>query len=179
MRKRSPISSRTRAAGLVVGLTLLASGTVASAATPATPPSPTLAAPGEAILEGRLLAPCCWTQTLDVHESELATSLRGEIRARISAGETAGAVEEDLVDRYTDRIRAVPKGGDVRLAIPIVGGLAILGGALGLVLLLARWTRRAKSESLTESETETESSGGPLRRDGYDDDIDAALQDLE
>ena len=27
-------------------------------------------APGEARLEARLMAPCCWTQTLDMHESE-------------------------------------------------------------------------------------------------------------
>ena len=33
------------------------------------------AAPGEAIVEERLLAPCCYMQTLDVHESPLATVL--------------------------------------------------------------------------------------------------------
>jgi cytochrome c-type biogenesis protein CcmH len=32
-------------------------------------------------LELRLLAPCCWVQTLDVHESELATALRSEMGA--------------------------------------------------------------------------------------------------
>ena len=34
---------------------------------------------GEVTLERRLFAPCCWSQTLDVHESELASSLRREI----------------------------------------------------------------------------------------------------
>src|SRR5262245_9645491 len=49
--------------------------------------------PGAARLEGRLLAPCCWIQTLDVHGSEVAVGLRTEIRHRLRAGESAGAIE--------------------------------------------------------------------------------------
>ena len=50
-------------------------------------------APGERALEGRLLAPCCYQGTLDVHESESAAALRMRIRGRLHAGETVEAVE--------------------------------------------------------------------------------------
>ena len=100
------------------------------------------AAPGEAILEGRLIAPCCWTQTLDMHESPIATELRAEIRERLGHGENADTIEDDLAARYGERIRAVPKGRDPRATISIGGGLVMLVSAAGLLWLVRRWTQR-------------------------------------
>ena len=154
-------------AAAAIGLFVLASPVGAHAFQPEG-----VAAPGEAILEGRLLAPCCWTQTLDMHESELATSLRHEIRHRLSSGEAATAIEDDFAGRYGERIRAVPKGGDVRVAVPITAGLlAVICGA-GLVFLVLRWTRRG-SASLERAPERS------ARRDAYDDRIDDALRDLD
>ncbi len=48
------------------------------------------------LVEEHLLAPCCWNQTLDIHESPLATELRSEIRRRVDEGEAAQAIEDDL-----------------------------------------------------------------------------------
>lgn len=59
-------------------------------------------------LESRLLAPCCYKQTLDVHSSELANAVRSEVRARMKDGASATEVEAELVARYGERIRAVP-----------------------------------------------------------------------
>ncbi|MFN9942632.1 MAG: cytochrome c-type biogenesis protein CcmH, partial [bacterium] len=67
-------------------------------------------------VQRRLLAPCCWNQTLDIHESELATALRAEISDRIRRGEHGDAVERDMVARYGERVRATPRGRD-----PLVG----------------------------------------------------------
>lgn len=50
-------------------------------------------------IQARLRAPCCWVQTLDVHESELATNLRAEIHARLQRGEKSRTIEDDLVAR--------------------------------------------------------------------------------
>ena len=41
---------------------------------------------GASRLEGRIMAPCCWTQTIDIHGSEPAYELRREIRKRLKAG---------------------------------------------------------------------------------------------
>ncbi|MCC6877906.1 MAG: cytochrome c-type biogenesis protein CcmH [Sandaracinaceae bacterium] len=92
-------------------------------------------------LSERLIAPCCWNETLDTHASPLATELRQEIRARLAAGQSEAAIEQDLVTRYGERIRAVPREGEpMAIAIFIAGGLALIG----LVLLGLRWSRASR-----------------------------------
>lgn len=93
----------------------------------------------EHALEERVLAPCCWRQPLRDHESELASSLRAEISARLQAGEPAAAIEDDLVRRYGERIRALPASGDPRWIM--VAAVAALAG-MGLYAL-SRLVRRS------------------------------------
>ncbi len=117
--------------------------------------------PGAERLEGRLLAPCCWAQTLDIHGSEIANSLRREIRARLKAGENPEAIERSLVARYGERIRAVPD----RVPLDRMGefgwvGVAVAAGFLAYVLL--QWRKRG-----TSSYIETDPRGpnfGPSER---------------
>jgi cytochrome c-type biogenesis protein CcmH/NrfF len=92
-------------------------------------------------LETRLFAPCCYIQTLDVHESELADQLRGEIERRLGAGEAALAIEDDLVVRYGEKIRAVPRDSDPRADIPLIVGIALGIGLLVLAGFALRWQR--------------------------------------
>lgn len=103
-------------------------------------------------LEGRLLAPCCYLQTLDIHESDSARDLRAEIVARVAAGESTDTIEESFVERYGERVRAVPKGSTARGGITIVlGSLAALS-LVGLVIAARKWTSGGSSpERLRES----------------------------
>lgn len=127
-------------------------------------------------VEGRLLAPCCYQQTLDIHESELATALRVEIDGRVARGESATAIEEDMVARYGERVRAVPKGAEPRGAITLVGGLAVLASFLGLLGLVRRWSRRASKESLEPAPTRASSRTTDVALDQR---IDADLRALD
>lgn len=99
-------------------------------------------APGEQALEARLLAPCCWTTTLDIHESEIATSLRNEIHARLLAGESAQVIEDDFAARFGEKVRAVPRGKDPRASGSVVLGVAMLLAGLGLVFMVRSWATR-------------------------------------
>src|SRR5881394_2020769 len=63
---------------------------------------------GAGRLEGRIMAPCCWNQTIDIHGSEAAYELRREIRKRLKAGESPDTNEPSLVTRFGPRILAVP-----------------------------------------------------------------------
>lgn len=93
-------------------------------------------------LEERLMAPCCWTQTLDAHDSPEARALRDEIDHRLAGGEPVSAIEGDLVARYGERIRAVPRAGFLdAIGLGVLGVLA--ASAIGLVALGRRWVRRA------------------------------------
>jgi cytochrome c-type biogenesis protein CcmH len=94
-------------------------------------------------IEQRLIAPCCWTQTLDVHESELSTELRLEIRDRLARGETPVQIEDQLAARFGERIRAVPPGGDPRSLLPIAVGVGMVLSLFGLLGVVRRGRRRA------------------------------------
>lgn len=128
----------------------------------------------ETVVESSLLAPCCWQQTLDVHESPMATALREEVRARLRAGEGPQAIEDDFAARFGERVRAVPRGRDPKLALGVasLAMLALVGLAL-VLLVLRRWTRVAG----LDSEGVTEASA--LRSDSYDDRIDEELKALD
>jgi len=92
-------------------------------------------------LEQRLLAPCCWRQSLADHESPVATALRTEIRERLARRETPAAIEDDLVQRYGDKIRALPEGSDPRWIVGTIASGAVLLALVGLGWFVRR--RRA------------------------------------
>lgn len=130
---------------------------------------------GEKTLEGRLLAPCCWTQTLDIHESPLSTTLRLEIRRRLMAGEEATAIENDLVARYGERIRAVPKGGSLT-GMGVWLSIAVALSGVGVALVVVRWSRRGRRDEGAEERVEGKAAAG--KRDTWDERIDGELHDL-
>src|SRR5258706_5187557 len=99
--------------------------------------------PGATVLEGQLLAPCCWDssrQTLDIHGSPIANELRREIRARLRAGETPDAVEADLVRRYTTKILAVPPDSPLPEMGKVLLVLMVGAGAFAATRV-AKWRR--------------------------------------
>jgi cytochrome c-type biogenesis protein CcmH/NrfF len=89
-------------------------------------------------LEKAVLAPCCYTETVGQHQSEIAVRMRVEIAKWVERGRT----DEDILDTYAKRYGAkvlvdpntIPKGWT--LLVPwAVAGL----GALGAALMLWRW----------------------------------------
>lgn len=159
---------------LAVALCLLAApaggGEVHRAAPPDQAVSFSEYVPGASVLEGRIRAPCCWNQTLDIHGSEVSNALRREIRRRLTAGETVDAIQADLVKRYGERILATPPGSPM-LLWSVVLGAGLLGAGAGLFGMLRRWRAR--------------SGGAPVGaeaarpRDELDARIDAELERLE
>ena len=136
-------------------------------------------------LEGRIRAPCCWNQTLDIHSSEISQELRHEIRQRMRAGDTADEIQADFVARYGERILAVPPGnplGTFATALLVVGLLA--GG--GVFYMGFRWRKRgrtadAASKAAAKSDETKSASGekapGDAERDALDERLDAELRD--
>ncbi len=125
---------------MIPSRTTLRTAALASLAVTLTACAPTPPAASARAIEGRLLAPCCWTQTLDTHESELATALRDEIRTRVTRGERADAIEDDLAARYGERIRAVPRGRDPRAHVVVLVALAMAAALVLLARTMRRWS---------------------------------------
>lgn len=132
---------------------------------------------GAAALEGRIRAPCCWNQTLDIHGSPVANELRREIRRRLKAGETQEAIQADIVRRYGEKVLAVPPGNplkDVGVLLSLAFGAA--GVAAGAMLL--RWRRRAQAERMAELDEDEKRPKEQRERDAYDEQIDAELEKM-
>jgi cytochrome c-type biogenesis protein CcmH len=115
---------------------------------------------GAAQLEGRIIAPCCWNQTIDIHGSEVSTQLRREIRERLKTGETPEAIEASFVERYGQKIVAVKPGS--RLGSTAVL-LAMGMGAAGVFAfgLMRRWRDRSgpsKSDPKAEPSASNEAA---------------------
>lgn len=143
------------------------------------PASPQERLQGEIIrLEARLVAPCCWTQTLDNHESALARTLREEIVLRLGRGEDAGAIEADLVTRYGPRIRATGDGVDLNL-VPIVGAVSALLAFLAATLLSLRWVRRGRALAPAAAVVAVPAPGAPAALDRFDDQLDEELERMD
>jgi cytochrome c-type biogenesis protein CcmH len=162
---------------VLVGASLGGIGSAGAHVEASRPPAPALAGASqeEAILQGRLMAPCCYVQTLDVHESELATSLRHEIRARLAGGEPAAAIEQDFVARYGERVRALPEGRDPRKGLGSFAAIAGAVAALGLGLALRKW-RRAADEARPAPGAPRAGARG---RDAYDERVDEELREMD
>jgi len=138
------------------------------------PASPQERLQGEIIrLEARLVAPCCWTQTLDNHESPVAHALREEIARRLGQGEAAAAIEADLVARYGPNIRATGDGVDLE-AIPVVGAAAAALAILLAALVSVRWVRRGRAIGMAAAVAPSPAIADPL-----DERLDEELDRLE
>lgn len=127
-------------------------------------------APGAKALQARLYAPCCYGGTLDIHDSDLARTLREEIESRLAHGETSDQVQADFVARYGTRVVAAPNDVAFRA---IGAGAAVLGvlAAVALAVVMRRWTRRS-----TSREPQRESPSAP---DALDARIDAELAEID
>ena len=61
-------------------------------------------------VEKRLLAPCCYTQSIAEHGSDIAVQMRGEVEAMVTEGKSESEIVEHYRGIYGDRILVVPDG---------------------------------------------------------------------
>jgi len=130
---------------------------------------------GASRLEGRIMAPCCWNQTIDIHGSEPSYELRREIRRRLKAGESADAIEASLVTRFGPKILAVPDSSPLGSLATI---LALAFGGVGVAgfFMLKRWSRAGKARSAANA---TEKSGVSTGKpDALDERLDRELSEI-
>jgi cytochrome c-type biogenesis protein CcmH/NrfF len=89
-------------------------------------------------LEKAVLAPCCYTETVGRHQSEIAVQMRVEIAKWVEQGRTDDEILDTYAKRYGAKVlvdpNTIPKGWT--LVVPwAVGGL----GAFGAAWMLWRW----------------------------------------
>lgn len=166
---------RTSALALIVSsvVALAAPGAVVDARAAGERPTSEQVERAAHALEDRLVAPCCWRETLRSHASPVADQLRAEVRERLGNGEAPSAVEADLVRRYGPRIRAFSAGWDPRRTIGVVGGVLLVGALGGVVWSMRR--RRVRAGAPVSAPATPGSVEAPAERERLADVLDDEL----
>ena len=77
-----------------------------------------------------LMAPCCWSETADVHNSSAAQEVRTQIRSALQGGYSEAQILDSMVAAYGERILARPKARGFNLLAWIMPGVALVIGAV-------------------------------------------------
>jgi len=87
-------------------------------------------------IEDSLVAPCCWSQPVSQHDSEISYQIRDEVSKMVAAGKSRQEILDFYMARYGERILVTPpaKGFNV-LAYILPWAALLLGGSI-LVMLL-------------------------------------------
>lgn len=93
-------------------------------------------------IEAMLIAPCCYSQQVSVHQSPAADEVRKDVRARLAAGETREQILEAYVGQYGKRILAEPPAQGFDLALHVLPPLLLILSAALVVVVLRRFSHR-------------------------------------
>jgi cytochrome c-type biogenesis protein CcmH len=100
-------------------------------------------------IEGKLMSPCCMTNTVAVHESGASYKIRREIREMLAAGRTEAEIIDVYVEEHGPQILAIPEAKGFSLAtylFPVV--FLILAGG-GLAIAFRKWRKTDRDVALT------------------------------
>ncbi len=88
-------------------------------------------------IEEKVIAPCCWSESVGVHRSESAAQMRSEIERQVAAGRGEREILNGFITRYGERILLEPRGAKSQWLVwtPLA---ALFLGFAGLALFMLR-----------------------------------------
>lgn len=101
-----------------------------------------------------LRCPVCQNLSVADSPSELAQEMRELIKERLLKGESREEVIAYFVSKYGEWVLLAPPKRGFNLFIWLLPFLAVLGGLGGILILLRRWVRRGREQSLEEVQEE-------------------------
>jgi cytochrome c-type biogenesis protein CcmH len=135
-----------------------------------------LAAPDPAALEKEakaiealLIAPCCWSQQVSLHQSPAADEIKQAVRRMLSDGQTRQHILDSYVAQYGERILAEPPARGFNLLL-YVAPWVFLAASVWLVVVVVRKLRApaaapaAEAPAATVSDDEAERIDDELRK---------------
>lgn len=124
-------------------------------------------------LETKVIAPCCWSQQVSVHDSPAATQMRADIRQRLAEGQKEEVILAAYVAEYGERILAEPPAkGFTRLLYVMPPILGVVGIGL-LIIVVRRFAQRGSAAPAAIA-----AAGGPANS-AMDRRLDEELRDLD
>lgn|GEM_PF-1186341 len=115
-------------------------------------------------LEGKLIAPCCWTQTVSVHESQAAESVKMQLRSLAASGKNEDEIVDYMVGQYGEKILAAPRASGFNALAYILPVLAILAGAAGLTFAASKWSGGRKPTAEVPTSTREDQRTSDLNK---------------
>ena len=91
-------------------------------------------------IEAMLIAPCCWSQQVSVHQSPASDEIKTNIRRLLGEGKTRQQILDSYVAEYGDRILAEPPARGFSAALYVAPWI-FLAGSVGLVVFVIRRLR--------------------------------------
>ena len=115
-------------------------------------------------VEARIMAPCCYTQTILDHDSEVAAQMRAQVEQMVASGMSEEAIQNYYKARYGERILVTPDGwnGVIAWSVPWI---ALASGCAIVVLFIRRQKRAALAQAaLVAGPAEAEEANPILAR---------------
>jgi cytochrome c-type biogenesis protein CcmH len=95
-------------------------------------------------IDEMLVAPCCFSQQVSVHQSAAAQEVKEDVRRRLAGGETRQQILDAYVAQYGKHILAEPPATGFDLTLYVVPPIALVA-SLGLIALLIRRLSRPQA----------------------------------
>ena len=89
-------------------------------------------------IEDSLIAPCCWSQPVSQHDSEISAQIRDEVSKMVAAGKSRDEILDFYVAKYGERILVTPRPKGFNALAYVLPWAALPIGAWVLILLLRR-----------------------------------------
>jgi cytochrome c-type biogenesis protein CcmH len=106
----------------------------------APPPDPQAIEREAKQIEAMLIAPCCWSQQVSLHQSPVADDIKANIRRMLAQNKTRQQILDAYVAEYGDRILAEPPARGFSAALYVLPWV-FLAGSIGLVVTVVRRLR--------------------------------------
>ena len=99
-------------------------------------------------IEGRLMAPCCYTQTIRDHDSQVAAEMREEVTTMVVSGKSEQEIITYYRAKYGETILVVPDGmsGGLLTFTPVM----IFVASTGLLLFFIRRSTSARDVTIPQ-----------------------------
>ena len=97
-------------------------------------------------LENTLLAPCCYSEPVAQHRSEVSLRMKAEIRRMVADGKSDREILDHYKAEYGLRVLVEPEGSR-RVWIHLVPVVAIVLGLLVALWVIRRWLKPLPAES--------------------------------
>ena len=114
----------------------------------AAPPNPQALELEAKQIETMLIAPCCWTQQVSLHQSAAADEIKANIRRLLAQNKTRQQILDAYVAEYGDRILAEPPNHGFSAFLYVLPWV-FLAGSIGVVVLVVRRLRVSARPSAT------------------------------